>query len=179
MISVPVTILLHELAHALAGVLLGHPNVQLHFASVSSDAELMGAPLWQQGLVSGAGPMASLLIVLVCWLLARQKKVGPSVTAIALFAPFKYLIGVAYLISLLRGQDVSRANFDEHTFATIFGLPTVLVVSIGLCVFAVSWYWFLKQIPPQTRFKAFLGLLIGFIAGLGLYLGVVGPMILP
>ena len=178
-ISVPVTIVFHELAHALMGVLLGHPNVQLHFASVSSDAKLVGAPLWQQGLVAGAGPFASALIVLVCWLRARQKEVGPTVTAVALFAPFKYLIGIAFLFSILRGQDVSGANFDEHTFATILGIPTVLVVLIGLSVFASTWYWFLKQIPPNFKLKVFLGLLIGFAVGLGLYMGIVGPMILP
>lgn len=179
MVAVPLTILLHELAHALTGLALGHPDVVLHFASVSSGAEKAGAPLWELGLVAGAGPLVSAGMVFVCWRMVLNGSPEPFWVSVALFAPVKFLIGVAYIVALFTDRDVSGATFDEHTFATAFGLSPLMFVAAGLLVLGSSWYWFIARIPSASRWWSFASMLLGFVLGAGLYLGFLGPWILP
>jgi hypothetical protein len=52
---VPVTIVLHELAHLIAALALGFPNPEFHFNAVSP-GDVRGQAQWELGAVALAGP---------------------------------------------------------------------------------------------------------------------------
>jgi hypothetical protein len=109
---------LHELAHFLAGLAFGFPDLVLHYGNVSDGAAKAGFPLWQQGVQAIAGPLATLLIVLTCCVATMRAGPKPWAVAPAFAAGVRSVgIGVAYLIVRILGRE-ARGNFDEMNAAT-------------------------------------------------------------
>jgi hypothetical protein len=54
-VAAPLAIVVHEVAHFLAGLAFHFPNLVFHYASVSDGAAEAGFPLWRQGSEAAAG----------------------------------------------------------------------------------------------------------------------------
>lgn len=178
-IAVPFTILAHELGHFLTGIALGHPDVTLHFASVSSGATDAGAPAWELGLVAAAGPLVSLAMAGVCTWMAHRHRPYPLVVAAGFVAPVKFVIGVVFLMSRLRGAEGGSPNFDEFNAAVHFGISPVWTSLAGALVLVAAWVLLIRSLPPGRRGLPLVGLTVGTGAGIFLYAGLVGPWLLP
>src|SRR5262245_45444508 len=98
----PLAIIAHELAHLLAGLAFGFPQLALHYGSISDAAAESGFPEWQRGIQAAAGPLATLLIVLGSCVAAVRVGPKPWTVAPAFAAGVRSLaIGVGYLIARL------------------------------------------------------------------------------
>ena len=53
------------------------------------------------------------------------------------------------------------------------------LILIGFLIMVISVTWLLQYIPAGRRTVAFLGMLIGVVAGPEIYQAVVGPLLLP
>lgn len=178
-IAGPFTILAHELGHFLTGIALGHPDVTLHYASVSSGAADAGVPAWELGLVAASGPLFSLAIVAICTWVAYRHRPYPLVVAAGVIAPVKFVIGIAFLVARLRGAVGGSPNFDGFNAAVHFGISPVWTSLAGALVLVAAWVLLIRSIHPGGRGPPLLGLTVGTGAGIALYLGVVGPWLLP
>jgi Zn-dependent protease len=112
-----ISILIHELGHALAGKSLGAtPHIKLH--GFGGTTYLLGPQFdrWQSILVTACGPLASLLLGGVCWFLGKRDE-GAS-----------YWVTVAYSF----GETI---NFSWTAFNLLPILPLdgghILLAALG------------------------------------------------
>jgi len=178
-VAVPLTILSHELGHFLAGRAFNHPRVVLHYASVSSDAAKAGYPEWQLATVAAAGPLVSIVTVLLCCYLATRHRPRPLIIALGLFAPVKFSVGLVFIYYWLTGVRNSTPNFDEFNVAKYAGMSPLIPSLIGAVVLVGGWFWLVRSIPGVERTRALAALIAGMVAGLALYAAFVGPLLLP
>ncbi|MGI8617464.1 MAG: hypothetical protein ACR2L6_00025 [Gemmatimonadaceae bacterium] len=177
--AVPLTILTHELGHFLAGRAFNHPRVALHYASVSSDAAKAGYPPWQLATVAAAGPLVTIVTVLLCCYLATRYRPRPLIIALGLFAPVKFSVGLVFIYYWLTGVRNSTPNFDEFNVAKHAGISPLVPSLIGAAVLLGGWFWLVRSIPGVERARALTALILAMVASLALYAGFVGPLLLP
>jgi hypothetical protein len=177
----------HELAHWLAARFFGCSPV-LHFASVSphcSDAlstlrEMLGVA------VGPLGTMASGCVGM--WMLWRWRQrcdrldlEGIFWSVLALFwsrPAFNLLVQIGLLAS--GGATLQdTANNDEARLSVWMGLPqfTLGVVCAGVAVGMCG--WIARQIPGPDRPTWFVGAVMGALLGFAVWMGPIGPMLLP
>ncbi|HEU4491065.1 MAG TPA: site-2 protease family protein [Jiangellales bacterium] len=98
-----VSVLLHEVSHALTARALGLPvrGITLHFLGGYTEIERDSPTPGRDFVISAAGPAVSLLVALTTWLVARP--VGPDVVAFLLLwlAFANLLVGVFNLLPAL------------------------------------------------------------------------------
>lgn len=178
-VGVPVTIILHELGHLVSASAFGFPDVMLHYGSVSDGAAQGDFPAWQEGVTAAAGPLVTVGIVLGCCYLAVRLGPRPWTVAPAFAAGVRsILIGIAYVIARVRHGSV-EGNFDELNAARQLGLSTDLFVGANMLVLAGAWAFLIHRVPHGRRMSTFGAILVGIVAGLALYVGWLGPWMLP
>src|SRR5215510_3079466 len=133
-IAVPLGVLLHELGHLLVYRLFGFQGVALHYTSATHTVERtfwqliyrgdVGAaaslsPLWKVGLATASGIAVTCVVTFVCCVVAR-KSPHPLVIALGIFAPVRFLSGLATIPVVLSGKPV-RAGTDEAHLAALTG----------------------------------------------------------
>lgn len=176
--AAPAAIVLHELGHFVAARALGFSGVALHFASVSV-AEATEAAPWQRGMQAAAGPLVTLAIVLLCCLAASRHGGRAWTIAPAFGAGVRSVaIGIAYLVAVIRSPG-AQGNFDELNAARGFGLPPEAVVVVNCLLIIAAWAYLAKQIEPGRRLVRLSATLAGTFAGLAIYVGWLGPVLLP
>lgn len=178
-IAAPLNILAHELGHFLTGLAFHHPRVVLHYTSVSSDAAGAGYPRWQLAIVAAAGPLVTVAIVLLCCYLAARYRPHPLIVAMGLFAPLKFSVGLVFLYYWISGVRNSSPNFDEFIVAKQAGISPFFPIFIGVAVLVGGWFLLVRSIPKSERILALAASIVGAIAGLALYGGLIGPWLLP
>jgi hypothetical protein len=72
-----------------------------------------------------------------------------------------------------------RSGADEVHLAALTGIPLALLLAAGLLTLVGGGLWLARTIPRRTRGAALAGLAVGLAAGLVLYLGLLGPWLLP
>jgi hypothetical protein len=176
----PVTIVLHESGHFLAGLALGMHGVRLHFASVSSMAAAEGAPAWQRAAMAGAGPAVTLAIVLACCVAIARSGPRPLLVATALVAGMRSLaICVVYLRArVIHPGAPLEGSFDEVNAARGFGLSPELVIGASIVVLAAAFVFIVRRLPHGGRAASLGAVVLGGSVGIALYLRLLGPMIL-
>ena len=92
------------------------------------------------------------------------------------------LLGLPFAVlgtlSVLLSYDATSA-FDEFKAASAIGLHGLpFVVATAACGVAV-WVFIARRLPRDDRSAAWAGLILGTLAGWGLWLGVIGPILLP
>ena len=192
-IAVPLGVLLHELGHFLAYLAFGFQGVALHYNAATHSLEktlwqqiyrgnLAGAasiiPLWKVGVATAAGILVTCVITFVCCLLAARKNPHPLVIALGIFAPFRFLAGIATLRVWLSGQSL-RAGTDEAHLAALTGIPLVLLIFAGLLFLALAWIWLVRSIPKDHRAVSLGSLVVGLALGIVLYFWCIGGWLLP
>jgi hypothetical protein len=175
-ILVPVTVLVHELAHWLVARSAGFP-AQLHFASVSGfpeQAPFGGAPI-AVGLVALAGPAMTLAFVGLGMANARHAW-GKALVATAL--P-RFALNAVYMFQqslVLAGiAKASAPNFDEAVAGRALALPPQLLASVGALVLVIGLIWLWRRAGA----RGFALLVLGTAAGLYGWMGILGPRLLP
>jgi len=175
----PLTILAHELGHFLAGLAFNHPQVVLHYASVTSDAVRAGYPPWQLATVAAAGPVVTVATVLLCCYLATRYRPHPLIVTGGLIAPIKFSVGLIFIYYWLTGVRNSSPNFDEFNVAKHAGISSFIPILIGVAVLVGGWVWLVRSIPKGERIPALATSIVGGAVGLALYANVLGPRSLP
>lgn len=182
-LAAPVTVLLHEIGHFLAGLAMGFPDLVLHYGSVSDTAAESGMPQWQLGIQSAAGPIVTILLALVCCVYVARR--GPDRWAIAtgIVAPIRFLIGVVYigyaLLVWWRGGRMEGSNFDEHNVAVASGLPLMLILAMEIVFLLSVWVYLFRAIRGVDWRVALASIGVGAVAGLLMWITVLGPLVLP
>jgi hypothetical protein len=179
-LAAPLGIILHELAHLLAGLVFGFPELALHYGSVSDRAAESGFPEWQRGIQAAAGPLATLLIVLGCCGAVTRVGSKPWAVAPAFAAGVRSLvIGVGYLIARMLRRPSEGANFDELNAARHLGVAVEPVIAINVLILLAAWVFLIRRAPRGQRIATLSAIAVGTTGGLALYIGWLGPWLLP
>lgn len=192
-LAVPVAVLLHEFGHFAAHMVFGFKGSALHYSSTTFDLE---RPFWQQvyrgdfqaaaGLLppwqvaasTAAGLLLTYAVVAACCYFVWRYKSQPFVVGLGLVSPLRFISGVPALIALVQGRTL-RSGTDEANLALLTGIPSILLVLLGLAVLAGGWFWLVKTLPREQRLAKASGLIVGIALGMVVYFKFVGPWLLP
>ena len=188
----PLAILPHELGHYLVLLATDVPNLALHYGSVSWDslefweairredyvtaADI--APIWGVALSLAAGPLVSYAMAAGCCYGCVRWRPYAVLVAVGYGCPLRVLVGVQHGVLVLLGGD-PPANYDELALAALTGIPVQVLVGFGVAVACVSGAWLAKYLPRGRRTLAVASMLAGAVFSAVLYLGYVGPWLLP
>jgi len=176
----PIAVLLHELGHFLSHIAFGYTNVSLSFDAVSTGAAPSGVNArLADGVSFAAGTAVSLFLAVA----ALSRRV-PSALAASLgsFEVLRAGIGLGVAVSG-KGMRALWGGFGELRYlASAFEWPTAVGALLGLFELGVPIFVFatlLRRAPRGHRMRVAAPALAGSIAGLALWLTVVGPALLP
>jgi len=186
--AVPVGSLLHELGHHVFALVFGFQGATLHYFSATytmeetilnflsqGDRISVSAihPLWQIAVNAIAGPAVGYFLILPVCLLAVKFKASPFFIALGTIPLIRAIPET--LFALLSPQMLD----DENTAAFVLGLPPTVFQVAGLLISLAGAVWLARRIPESRRRPALASMGIGVIAGLVVYLGFLGPWLLP
>ena len=187
--SFPVAVLSHELAHYLAYRAFDFPAPALHYASASSAAgdafwkkmqegDIVAATQlmvpWQAGVSAAAGLLATYVTVAAALMLTRRRP-HPFVVGLGLVAPLRSVGSAVALPFLILGR---RSGTDEEHVAMTLHLPELALHVLGIGVLVAAWRA-LFRIPSHEARRGRTAALGGIVLGAVLYLGIIGPWLLP
>lgn len=168
----PITILLHELGHLAAASLLGFPDPELHFSSISH-GDISGRHSWQAGIVGLAGPAVTAFLVMVGLVLSSRRPETPFGYALAVAAASRFFVGVPYTIANLAarasGRRLEAPQFDEFKACEALGWSGDLTLGATAAIVFFVFGWLLFRLPKGSRLVGWLGLIGGTIAGWALW----------
>lgn len=178
----PLTIIAHELGHYGMGLILGSPDLALHYGSVSDTAREQGVSSIRIGAQALAGPVVTLLIMGAC-VLGLRKAVHPIYVAALIAAPIRFAVGAVYLgfsiVAAMRGEPRGQPNFDEFNAAQALGFSLEPLLVFELAATVVIWLWMFRRLPKGSRISPILGATVGVGLGIGAWIGFLGPWLLP
>lgn len=189
----PVAVLSHELGHYLAARLCGFPGVMLHYGSISDpsssefwtlvrDGHLRAAaaihPLWQPPLVATAGLVVSYVTALASYWHTAHRRANPYIIALGTIAVFRFVGGVPLLFVRLF-MPSARPSSDETHAALGRVLPEVLLLAVGFAMLWLVWWRLPRLLPAEVRRAQLGSLVLGAVVGGAIYIGLVGPRLLP
>ncbi len=182
-IVAPATIVLHELGHFLAGLALGTPDIALHYGSVSDSAAETGFPAFRIGLQALAGPVVTLLLMAGCVIALRKQPHHPVYFTALFAAPIRFAVGAVYLYfvaaAAFQGIAPGQPNFDEFKAAQMLGFPVASLLVAELALTLTLWWWAARRLSSAIRWPALAGTVTGIIAGIGIWIAGLGPLLLP
>ena len=187
------TILPHELGHYLVYLAMDAPDLALHYDRVSWDSQefwdavgredyaaaAVVAPIWGVALALAAGPLVTYAMVAACCYGCARWHPYPVLVAIGYLAPLRLVVALVHGMRVLLGLDASGASYDELAVAALTGIPVQILVGFGIVVIAISGAWLARCLPRGRRTVAVASMLAGALAGGVLYVGYVGPWLLP
>jgi hypothetical protein len=189
--SFPIAVLSHELAHYAACRVFSFRGASLHYGSASyavSDAfwarmhegNILAAsrllPPWQAGVAAAAGLLATYATVAACVLVARRRP-HPFWVGLGLIAPLRFLGSVAVVLGAMLGRRRAGGSDEEHVALTLH-IPELALHALGIAVLIAAWAVLLRIPSRHVRWGRF-AVLAGIVVGGILYIGVVGPWLLP
>jgi hypothetical protein len=178
----PLTIVAHELGHFGVGLLLGTPDLALHYGSVSDTASEQGFPAARIGAQALAGPVATLLIMAAC-VMGLRKKVHPFFVVALIVAPIRFAVGAVYLAfslqAAIQGGARGQPNFDEFKAAQALGFAVEPLLIFELVATIAIWVWMFRRLERGTRFNSLCGAVAGVAVGIGAWIALIGPWLLP
>ncbi|WP_133365897.1 hypothetical protein [Qipengyuania sediminis] len=178
----PAGIVVHELGHFLVGWADGYP-VRLNPGSVSFGPSLGDAPDRVVALQAAAGPLATVALMAIAAISLRRQHFVPWAFALAITAPLRFLVGGAFVFALaeawLQGRAFGgRPNFDEYNAAVALSVSPAAVVGFQMVMVLVFWTWSIIRAPRGRRAGYVGATLAGAIAGIALWMGIIGPALL-
>ena len=181
----------HELAHYVAYRAFCFEGASLHYGSASyaaSDAfwtriregNLAAAsqlvPPWQAGVAAAAGLLATCVTIAACILVVRRR-LHPFPVGLGLIAPLRYLGSVFVVVATLLGRQRSNGSDEEHVALTLH-IPEMALHLLGIAVLVATWV-FLLRIPSRYLSRGRATVIVGIVVGGILYIGILGPWLLP
>lgn len=187
------TTLPHELGHYLVYLAMDVPDLALHYETVTWDSQEFWeairredyaaaaavAPIWGVALAIAGGPLVTYAMVAACCYGCARWRPYPVLVAVGYLCPLRILVALAHGVRVLLGQDTSAASYDELRVAALTGVPVQVVVGLGIIVIVISAAWLARYLPHGRRTVAVVSMLVGGVAGAVLYLGYMGPWLLP
>jgi len=178
----PMTIVAHELGHYVVGLILGTPDLALHYGSVSDTAREQGFSSARIGAQALAGPVVTLLIMGAC-ALGLRKTVHPVIVAALIAAPIRFAVGVVYLgfsiVAAVQGVPRGTPNFDEFNAAQALGFPVEPLLIFELAATVLIWWWMARRVEKGHRVSTIPGATVGVVLGIAAWIAVIGPWLLP
>lgn len=179
----PVGVVVHEFGHYLAALLLGYEDAVLRSANVGGGAKLGNAPDWHVAVQSGAGPLATVLLIALAWPLLRRPHAPACAIALAATAPLRFLVGAVFLgvgfYLLVTGAQRGAANFDEFNLARALGIPVEPLLVAELILLVAVWLKVIRTSLAGRRWIGPLSLIAGGTLGLVVWMNWLGPLLLP
>jgi len=173
----PLSIILHEVGHALMALALGYSNVRISFHSVDRIAPVDIQP-WERALTSEAGPLASLIIILLCCVIILIRRHSIFAKALGLVASAQFIGGLIYIAGTVFGAD-PPTNFDGARFAQYLNISIFFPALVEALLLIGSLIFFIRLIDSSERKPAVLGIVSGGALGIVIWLTLLGPLLLP
>ena len=136
------------------------------------------APIWGVALSSAAGPLVSYAMVAGCCYGCVRWNPYAVLVAVGYACPLRVFVGVQHGVLVLLGGD-PPASYDELRVAELTGIPVQVLVGFGVAVICISGAWLAKYLPRGRRTLAVTSMLAGAVFSAVLYIGYVGPWLLP
>ena len=176
-VVLPLTVLLHELAHFGVAHAFGFPDVLLYPTYVRDGAEAAGYPAWQRGVRAAAGPALTWVMIIAGAVAAHRHPRSVWAVTLGLIAPVRSaLVAAGLLVAAALGRTLAAANLDEVDAATLLGFPAGPLLAASGAGAAAAW-WVVIRSLPQGRRRAIIGAVaVGGAAGLGLYLALAAAL---
>lgn len=186
--------LTHEAGHFLVSKAFGCQS-SIHYSYVPYCNEIDDIPdparrVWTRIAISLGGPLETILTGCIGLLLLRRSTLrdpiidAPSTTQwVFIFLSLFWLRQTAALVVLtaqflITGHTSERG--DEAQIAQQLGLPTHVLNVLGGCIGAVVlWYILFRVLPSSMRLQFMAAGLVGGSLGYYLWLGLIGPVVLP
>lgn len=194
-VAAPLSIVLHELGHFGAFAAFGFPDPVLRHTSVSwahsgewvalfragdlAAAAALAEP-WKMAVTMAAGPAVSYLTAIVCVFAVRRFGPDPLslVLGLGLSAPGQGVGALMVLaINLFGGGFVGSQ--DEAWVASIAGISSSLTALPGVACLVLAPWFLVTAIPRGRRVRVVVPVVGGMVLGLFLWLGWLGPLLLP
>jgi len=173
----PVSIVLHEVGHALMALILDYSNVRITYHHVDRIAPENIQP-WERALTSEAGPIASLVIILLCFAIVLIRKHSVFAKALGMIAAIQYMGGLIYFIGAVFGA-APPTDFDSARFAQYLNISIFFPSLVEVLILVGTWILFIKLINRVERIQAVIGIIIGGTFGILIWLTLLGPLLLP
>jgi len=173
----PLSIVLHEIGHAIMALAVGYSNIRIRYHSVDRIAPVDIQP-WERALTCEAGPIASLVIVLLCCLIIQKRRHSKFAKALGMVAAIQFTGGLIYVVSLVFGA-VPPTNFDGARFAQYLNISIFFPAFIESLLLIGSWMFIIGFINSSERKMAVLGVISGGALGIVIWLTILGPFLLP
>jgi hypothetical protein len=192
-LAVPAAVLLHELGHFASHLIFGFKGTTLHYSSTIYELErpfwqqvyrgdFQAAagilPLWKVAAATAAGLLVTYAVVVACCFVVSRHRSQPFVVGLGLVSPLRFVSGVPSLVALIRGRTLSPGT-DEANLALLTGVPSTLLILLGLAVLFGGWFWLIRTLPREQRAAKISGLLVGVALGMVVYFKFAGPLLLP
>lgn len=184
-VSVPVTVVVHELGHYTTGRFLGWQDLALHYSSVTlaSGGQVVASAIhapWKVALFNAAGPIVSLAILFVAEWLAGHPGLRSISAACSLSSVVRFLWPLTTgTMLLLHGSGRSYPNLDEFNFAVNLGIPPILSLFGSAFAAALGFFWIARRLWHRELVLPLVALSGGVGAGFAFYLWFLGPHVLP
>lgn len=163
-----ITIFLHELGHFFAAKLVGFEGTKLsfdhtYFGFIDRDS------ITPKLLALLGGPVSSILQVLACVILLKYFK-----------HPIFYIIGIFSQGRIMKFL-ANPATLDESKIAIILDIPSWIPIAISTATFIAALIYFGRKLKTEgTKLLVVMPIIIaGLLVGSFLWIGVLGPMLLP
>ena len=173
----PISIVLHEVGHALSALILGYTDINITYHSVARIPPL-DIQQWEMAITSEAGPIASLIIIVCCYTALLLRKQSIFLRTLAITATIQFTGGLVYIAGMIFGIT-SLTEFDGARFAQYLNMPIFIPAIIELLIFVGSWVYFIKSIKINERKIAISGTIFGGMIGIVIWFTLLGPVLLP
>jgi hypothetical protein len=184
-------VLSHELAHYAVYRWFGFRGATLHFGSASyADSDVFWqqlragdiaaatqvVPVWQAGVAYAAGLLATYGTLTACLWVARRRP-HPFVVGLGLIAALRFLGSVVVVAKAIFNWGLGNGSDEEH-IALALRVPELGLHMLGIAALAITWVVLLRAAPRDIKWGT-AAILTGIVVGGALYIGVLGPWLLP
>ena len=177
LLAAPLSIILHEGGHALTAMSVGFSGVYITFHSWGGRAPLNIEP-WGRAMVCAGGPIASFLIVVVCYLMVRLRHNWDFPRALGMMAPVQFTGALIYVLGSVLGINAPTV-FDSARVAYHLGTSIFITSIPGSVVLLTAWVFFIRSMDADNRVVTVLSVILGGVIGFILWLTLLGPLVLP
>lgn len=176
-LAAPLSIILHEIGHALAALSIGYNHLYITYHSWGGNPPLSVSAI-DRAWISAGGPIVSFLIALVCYFLIRLRFDSDLLQVLGMLAPIQFSGALLFVIGSILGISASTV-YDTARVANYLGTNIFLTSIPGSLILPITWYFFIHLIEKKKRQSVVLSLIIGGVAGFSFWLLLFGPILLP